>query len=66
MVAASAGAGDVVLAEGDTMLSNFTVVLAADATVVACVFVLATAVTGILVAAPLGATGSAGWWGNGG
>ena len=55
-----------VLAEGDTMLSNFTVVLAADATVVACVFVLATAVTGILVAAPLGATGSAGWRGNGG
>ena len=66
MAAASAGAGDVVLAEGDAMVSNFTVVLAADATVVACVLVLATAVTGVLVAAPLGATGSAGWRGNAG
>ena len=64
MAAASAGAGDVILDVGDAMVSNFTVVLAADATVVACVFVLAAAVTGILVAAPLGATGSAGWRGN--
>jgi len=62
VAAASAGAGDVVLAEGDAMVSNFTVVLAADVTVVACVLVLATAFT----AAPLGATGSAGWRGNAG
>ena len=53
-----------VLAEGEAVVSNFTVVLAVDAMVVACAVVLAAVVTGVLVAAALGATGSAGWRGN--